>query len=1462
MASLIQVKTYTWEGTSPHTFQLNSPTTAGNTLILCYGGDGATSNPSVSALKLGGSADNWASVVAESSGENASIWYDPNCAGGQTSIEVDLTGGVSQPNSNVTVMEWSGLVNPTSADQTGVGGSFSASTPWSVSTGGATSQAAELIIGTAFVFHNGSAPTVNSPGSPWTEIAGADSSGDMTQVTGWQIVAATGTYTYNGTATSSGDYAACIATFKLASGVTLPTGNITLGGNGLTPSTASVSVYIVSTSLPAVAPGQPYYGQLVAAGGTMPYTWSIIAGTLPQGLVMSNGGLITGTPTATGVYRVTFQVTDASSGTAQIMLAIYIGPQITTPAFPQPGGQTWSRRFRRRQEVPLGLPYSPPVISPAAPPTLPEAVPSRWGNAVAPLVNPEPGNGYEIRVLSSQSGYGQVAAWIPRYTSLQFSKVLKDKGAGTLVAAMDDPFWQQASIALPNVAAPFTAGSFEAVAPPAARVYSIPVTANVPSSAAVTVAVGNSGTNEVISVTDTQGNLYFPLPLSPLTANPLMQTGSGPSATPSVVGWNVNAGLFSATTAPAGALFPCTGLLSPTTTAPFGCTLTAQQVFAAAVNTPYWVTALVYSSVAQQAEIGFNWLNSNVAVSTTTVTVTLAQGWNVLSQIITSPASAINQGTPVLALQSSPALVTNFWADTVPAGFWVWQSLWAGGLIAGTDSISITFANSVQQSTVALALATQYAVQTGGLDICQGASGTSTAPSAGTAIPSFQTEQALLVVLSPAAPSISPPAGSWQLAGQITASTALTLTAYSIPASYVASVGGAATLSSSGAWQAALLSLVGEAQAVATAVFDQEHVWQVLYNGEPVFEFLGETVTRQTVDQSEQYAMTITGPGTIATLGWAMAAPPGFPNIVQKTDAIQDGFAEINSSGQLQVDVNLWNKINLPSQVLLNPSGTLQINATTQGTYVGASAYDLTSSLFSAQVVPVGQAQANLSTTSAAPVVDGSVLSQMYFQSNANPANYALMGVSPAGLYCQFGDAVLGAQTFNAGPYDPTNQLYWQISHEWVGTPITQGLQRIRFWTSPDGQTWTPIFEVTNASWVPNNGTVFFAARIDLVGPYFMAVTAVNSNVITPSSAGNTYFGEPIMGIWNSVLQAAQARGTIPWVTTRANIVTDSFGNPWTDSVSVQIQNGTDLYSLLQTHAGIVNADWIMEPGFQLVIGLPVEVPVPSGGAGNPVSLGVDRSAQVVIHPAGALSSLQEVRDRSAIQNVVGAVNSDGTTISASNLASALTWNQREGWVQTAVQVDPASIQIAAQASILQTKDQVFSSTIQINPAWPGAQPWVSFDVGDWVGVESYEEPGLIWQVMWYGDGVTANPSIVWTTLVPVQGSQWYNAAALVACPQGWVPGSPGWLTGNGVEVQINWLNAAKVSVGTSTSTPLPVPAGATSGVPVALFAQSPATAVWAQVLLIAVGTPPYTTHFLAAAGSQPSNALTSGGYQ
>jgi len=157
---------------------------------------------------------------------------------------------------------------------------------------------------------------------------------------------------YSATLTASGGQAPY--TWSLVQG-TLPAGLSLDGGSGVisgTPTASGTSSFtvqvrdsqaspataqamlgltvlnnlVVSTNeLPSGTSGTAYQATLMASGGTPSYSWSILSGSLPPGLNLSSGGVISGTPSAAGAWSFEVQVDDSSSDTANATLPLTIG---------------------------------------------------------------------------------------------------------------------------------------------------------------------------------------------------------------------------------------------------------------------------------------------------------------------------------------------------------------------------------------------------------------------------------------------------------------------------------------------------------------------------------------------------------------------------------------------------------------------------------------------------------------------------------------------------------------------------------------------------------------------------------------------------------------------------------------------------------------------------------------------------------------------------------------------------------------------------------------------------------------------------------------------------------------------------------------------------------------------------------------------------------------------------------
>ncbi|MBI3653975.1 MAG: DUF4214 domain-containing protein [Acidobacteria bacterium] len=101
---------------------------------------------------------------------------------------------------------------------------------------------------------------------------------------------------------------------------------IQVGSGGPTP------LAITTTSLAGGTVGTAYSQTLAATGGTTPYSWSLISGTLPAGLTLNAAtGAISGTPSASGTATFTMQVRDSAQTTATRQLSIQVNPATPPP---------------------------------------------------------------------------------------------------------------------------------------------------------------------------------------------------------------------------------------------------------------------------------------------------------------------------------------------------------------------------------------------------------------------------------------------------------------------------------------------------------------------------------------------------------------------------------------------------------------------------------------------------------------------------------------------------------------------------------------------------------------------------------------------------------------------------------------------------------------------------------------------------------------------------------------------------------------------------------------------------------------------------------------------------------------------------------------------------------------------------------------------------------------------------
>ncbi|HVU24146.1 MAG TPA: chitobiase/beta-hexosaminidase C-terminal domain-containing protein [Opitutus sp.] len=117
---------------------------------------------------------------------------------------------------------------------------------------------------------------------------------------------------------------------------------IAVSNDPFLPASAPGPVPVIFTSaLPDAVIGVAY-SQTLLAGGEAPFTWSLAGGALPDGLMLSGDGTISGTPTTVGLGSFSVQVADANGDTATRAFDLTVAlPPAAAPVF-APGGGTYT----------------------------------------------------------------------------------------------------------------------------------------------------------------------------------------------------------------------------------------------------------------------------------------------------------------------------------------------------------------------------------------------------------------------------------------------------------------------------------------------------------------------------------------------------------------------------------------------------------------------------------------------------------------------------------------------------------------------------------------------------------------------------------------------------------------------------------------------------------------------------------------------------------------------------------------------------------------------------------------------------------------------------------------------------------------------------------------------------------------------------------------------------------------
>lgn len=108
------------------------------------------------------------------------------------------------------------------------------------------------------------------------------------------------------------------------------TGTVDFCAIDIDPGTCpGIAITLSPDDLPPAAPGAPYAAAITPSGGTLPYTLTLSAGTLPAGLVLIPAG-IAGVTAQTGTFPLTITATDSNGCRVSRCYTLYVGTAIPT----------------------------------------------------------------------------------------------------------------------------------------------------------------------------------------------------------------------------------------------------------------------------------------------------------------------------------------------------------------------------------------------------------------------------------------------------------------------------------------------------------------------------------------------------------------------------------------------------------------------------------------------------------------------------------------------------------------------------------------------------------------------------------------------------------------------------------------------------------------------------------------------------------------------------------------------------------------------------------------------------------------------------------------------------------------------------------------------------------------------------------------------------------------------------
>jgi hypothetical protein len=315
-------------GTLSAAFPANN--TAGN-LIIAVVRMSTTSQTVTVTDSAGNSYADAVSQAQTADGHQIHIFYAANIRGGSNIVRATFSGVNNHP--WLAVYEYSGLVTANPLDQIARAQGTDASPFTGLVTTTNPNELAFAAVGMPASYRG-----MVSAGPGYSLLA--QDTGNSRAATEAANLNAVGQLGGQFSLSSSTNWSAAIATFVVAPIVVPP------------PS-------ITTSALQNAIQNMAYGDVLTVTNGRLPYSWSIVSGSLPDGLALDSAtGVIMGKASSIGTSNFTVQITDANSTTDTRAVSITVNPNappptITTNSLPAgTNGQFYSATFAASGGIP------------------------------------------------------------------------------------------------------------------------------------------------------------------------------------------------------------------------------------------------------------------------------------------------------------------------------------------------------------------------------------------------------------------------------------------------------------------------------------------------------------------------------------------------------------------------------------------------------------------------------------------------------------------------------------------------------------------------------------------------------------------------------------------------------------------------------------------------------------------------------------------------------------------------------------------------------------------------------------------------------------------------------------------------------------------------------------------------------------------------------------------------------